>query len=66
MRPPSTVPHLRRPAGRFKRKATMTRMMFLGYINDGMPVRKPKMPEPFLSLFKIVPSQGEIEKYLRY
>ena len=38
----------------------------IGLLNDGLKEKKKfKAQPPFLSLYKIVPSQGEVERYMR-
>ena len=38
---------------------------YKGVINDGLIKKKRKPRPPFLTMFRIMPSQGEIEKYCR-
>ena len=38
---------------------------YLGRLNDGQIPKQTKKPLPFLSMYKIMPTQGEIEKYVK-
>ena len=38
---------------------------YIGAINDGKLMKLKEANKPFLSLFKIMPTEGEIEKYVK-
>ena len=38
---------------------------YIGCINDGKLMQLKDVNKPFLSLFKIMPTEGEIEKYVK-
>jgi hypothetical protein len=48
-----------------KTKNSIRYEKYIGCINDGKLMKPKQVKQPFLSLYKIMPTEGEIEKYVK-